>query len=640
MRRLPTHRWFQLPSTWLIAAAVALVVGLTAGTAPLTALENLSRDWRFRVRGARPLRVPITIIAIDQKSLESPSLAEPLIFWGGHHARVFQILREGGARAIGFDLIQPLSLSGRISPDPDQLEAQEILATPQIVLAFSRKLNDAKSVGDKARVSETLPNQQFRTALALGGGQLGLANTTPDADGVVRSFAPADSDGSASFAAQIAGVFAAHEPKIAAHSVSIGGHRVARDDNGDCLINYFGPDGTFPRISCSDLLARPGAFRSQIKDHICLIGTTSYEFGDYHSVPFVSSGGHEGKDMAGIEVNANMVATLLSGGIWRGGAGVTWLCIGLAVVLSVPCCALGRVSLVIPAMLALIAGWTTVCVVAFVRNGWQLPLSLPVIALSASGVLLTVARLRQENAHKKWVEGVFGRYVSAGVLEHLMSTPGAVEIGGRRQIITVLFSDIRGFTSSSEQMEPEQVTRFLNNYLEQMVDVVFAEGGTIDKYMGDGIMALWNWPIEQPDHALRAARAALQMQAQVEMAAAQWRQMGFPVLHIGIGIHTGNAVLGNIGSPRRMEHTAIGDTVNVASRLESLTKELSATLGSNILLSQTAWDSIRQSLDGVLPCDFTVVPAGDTAIRGRQETLQLHAIMAATTAKDETRHDT
>ena len=384
------------------------------------------------------------------------------------------------------------------------------------------------------------------------------------------------------------------------------------DANGQCLINYVGPNETFPRISYRDLLSKPAAFRNQIKNSICLIGTTGYEMQDYHLVPFAQTGkSSRGHLMSGVEIHANTVHTILTGGgIHRAGITATWLCIALAVVLSAPFCWLSRIYFVLPSLLVLTAGWMAICVLAFTRYGWQLPLVPVLTATVANQFLLTVARLRLENSQKKWIEDIFGRYVSPSVLDHLRRTPGAIELGGRRQIITVLFSDIRGFTEMSENMEPEQVTQFLNDYLEKMVEIIFANGGTVDKFVGDGIMAVYNWPIEQPDHALRAARTAVQMQEQIE-AAAQWESKGFPVLKIGIGLHTGPAVLGNIGSRRRMEQTAIGDTVNVAARIESLTKDIGNKCGSGILISETTAEAIGEV--------FTLLPVEETEIRGRQK---------------------
>lgn len=618
---------------WLICLVVFLFAGALSYSPPLERLENLTGDWRFQIRGTRRALAPITIIAIDQETLDSRDVP-PLVFWGERHARVLRILREAGAKAIGFDIVQPLSLGNSnyfdpSRPDPDQIQAQEIAATPQLVLAFSRHILPS------GKVSETLPNDSFLTALTLGGGGLGFGNTTPDSDGIVRSFLPVDKDEKGeitpSFVLEIARIALAKEPKFADNALMLGARRVALNGKGQCLIDYAGRDATFPRISYRDLLARPGAFKKQLENRICLVGTTSYELQDFHGVPFPSRQRGSGPIMAGVEVNANMIATLLAGGIWRGGAIVTWSCILAMVALSGFCCSRWSVPRAIAGLGFLLASWTALCALAFSNYGWQLPLVAGILALSLNGFCIVTARWREESARKRRVEGMFGRYVSTPVLKHLMNTPGATELGGRRQSVTVLFSDIRGFTSRSEQMEPEQVTQFLNLYLEKMVEVVFAHGGTIDKYMGDGIMAVWNWPDAQSDHARRATRAALQMQREIEGCSAQWQEMGFPILCVGVGIHTGNAVVGNIGSPLRMEPTTIGDTVNVASRLESLTKELSQSLGSSILISEAVRDAIQQGENGEL--EFAFLPAGESVIRGRTEGLKLYAIISEKSEK-------
>ncbi|HEY0073841.1 MAG TPA: adenylate/guanylate cyclase domain-containing protein, partial [Abditibacteriaceae bacterium] len=167
------------------------------------------------------------------------------------------------------------------------------------------------------------------------------------------------------------------------------------------------------------------------------------------------------------------------------------------------------------------------------------------------------------------------------------------------------------------------------SYLGEMVEIVFNHKGTIDKYIGDAIMAVWNWPLQDSDHALNALRAAVQMQKTLEEMQEKWQAEGLPKLQIGIGIHSGPAILGNIGSPRRMEQTAIGDTVNVASRLEGLNKTIGPQFGSYILASETTLEAA--GLDGIiksaLVADFQVVPAGETEIRGRLQKMKLYAIL-------------
>jgi len=618
LRHLPTRHWSRSLSTWCVVAGVILSVGALSPTRQVTGLEDLTRDWRFMLRGPRPIQVPIIVIEIDQETLDDKEkFGEPMIFWGRHHARVFETLHTLGARAIGFDVIQPLSLadSDYIDSNPDQAEAQALAGIPEMVLAYSR------SWSPSGQLMETLPNNHLTTALTIGGGRRGFTNAPPDPDGVVRHSTLADNDGSLAFALAVAAVATGQEPKFEADAVLLGERRLALDSSQRCIINYVGPNETFPRISYRDLLRRPSAFRKQIKNSICLIGATSFGLQDYHQVPMAQRrDGRVENLMAGIEIHANTVHTILTGGgIHRPGVGMTWLLIVLAVAVSTPLCWLRKIYFVVPCLIALTASWTLICLLSFVHHGWQLPLVPVVLAVATNQFLLTVVRLRRENSHKQWVEDLFGRYTSPQVLDHLMHTPGAIDLGGRRQIVTVLFSDIRGFTEMSEKMEPEQVVNLLNQYLEKMVEIVFANDGTVDKYIGDAIMAVYNWHIEQPDHAARAVRTAVQMQEQIKAAAQEWQSAGLPSLSVGIGIHTGPAVLGNIGSPRRMEQTAIGDTVNVASRLEGLNKELGKRLGSNILISETTKSALNDS--------FTVVPAGETEIRGRQEKIKVYAII-------------
>ncbi|HEX8835288.1 MAG TPA: adenylate/guanylate cyclase domain-containing protein, partial [Abditibacteriaceae bacterium] len=376
-------------------------------------------------------------------------------------------------------------------------------------------------------------------------------------------------------------------------------------------------------------LARPEQFRDVIKDSVCLIGLTSYDLQDYHSVPLATmQQGRRTNLMPGIEIHANIVHTLLGGKNIRGTPHLTtWLLILLAALVAAPLSWVPRVGLVVPTLFLLLGGWALLCLLAFRQYDVLLPAVAVGLTLLAVQTALTSARLWHEGRHKKWVEEAFGRYVSPSVLQHLQNAPDAMELGGKRQDVTVLFSDIRGFTQLSEHLEPEQVTRFLNNYLEKMVRIIFANGGTVDKFMGDGIMVIYNWPVEQPDHAMRALRSAVQMQREVEASASEWSALGMPPIHIGVGIHTGPAVLGNIGSSQRMEQTAIGDTINVASRIEGLCKTVGKEMNSGSLLSETTFRAAKavQITEG--GHSFSVLPAGETEVRGRREAMRLHAIV-------------
>jgi adenylate cyclase len=620
--RQPQQPWYRLPLTWLIPATLVLLVGLLAQSGFLFRLESISRDWRFTRRGAQTLEARVVIIEIDQATLDDPKFAAPLLFWGTHHARVFQTLEKLGARAIGFDIVQPVSPADYATSDPNAVQAEAVAALPQLVMAYTLILLP------DGTAKPNLPNEVLRIASSLGGGRMGFANTVPDSDGVVRRFAPFDSDRSASFPLQVAALAAGKEPVFSKSVLRLGEQRFSTDAEGQIVIDYVGPSNSFPRVSYSDLLAQPDKFKKLLKNSICLIGATALDQQDIHAVP-LTRGDKAAKlnAMPGVEIHANIVHTLLAGRDIRPASNaLTWLLVALAALVAIPFAWLPRIGLVVPALVLLLVAWAQTCVFAFSHYGWQLPFVAVALACALTQILLSSVRLWQENRNKKWAEDVFGRYVSPAVVEHLRRTPGALELGGVRREVTVLFSDIRGFTQMSEGLEPEQVTRFLNNYLEKMVQIIFANGGTVDKFIGDGIMVIYNWPVAQPDHAARALQSAIEMQKAVTSAASEWKEMGMPAIEIGIGIHSGPAVVGNVGASQRMEQTAIGDTINVASRVEGLCKTIGKPLGSNILFSETSYEAAKSMLNDGAGAGIEIIPAGEAEVRGREKSLALFAV--------------
>jgi adenylate cyclase len=208
----------------------------------------------------------------------------------------------------------------------------------------------------------------------------------------------------------------------------------------------------------------------------------------------------------------------------------------------------------------------------------------------------------------------FARYVSQHVLESITQTDAKTISEGERRKITIMFSDIRGFTKLSEKLAPESVVSLLNEYFENMIDIIFKYQGTLDKFLGDGMMIEFGAPLEDSLQEYHAVLAALEMQKKLKELCEKWKKEDRPVIRMGIGIHTGYAVVGNIGSEKRMEYTAIGDTVNVASRLEKTTK----TVLSDILISQTTYDAIKDT--------FNCTPIGPVTLRGRDEEIEAYSV--------------
>ncbi len=212
------------------------------------------------------------------------------------------------------------------------------------------------------------------------------------------------------------------------------------------------------------------------------------------------------------------------------------------------------------------------------------------------------------------VKEVFGRYIATQVSEKILK--GDVNLGGEARVVTILFSDIRNFTAMSEQMAPQQVVAFLNAYFSEMVEAVFEQGGVLDKFLGDGMMAVFGSLGDQPDHQLHAVRAALRMKALLGKINGERAMEGKPPVAIGVGIHTAEVIVGNIGSTRRLEYTVIGDGVNTSSRVQALNKEF----GTTILITETTYDAVKEFIE----CR----PMPETAIRGKQRALRFYEVVS------------
>jgi adenylate cyclase len=246
---------------------------------------------------------------------------------------------------------------------------------------------------------------------------------------------------------------------------------------------------------------------------------------------------------------------------------------------------------------------------AFLWARLWIPVTSPLLALGLSYSASTVASVIREQRQRRRLS----RYFSPAVVTEIVRDDED-RLASRRREVTVFFSDIRGFTALSEKMEPERIVRFLREYLTVMTEVVFRHGGTVDKYVGDAIMALYNVPFDQPDHAARAVRTALEFQARLREVTARYDEPLLSRLECGVGIHTGEAVVGTIGSEQRLEYTAIGDTINIGARLEGLTKEY----GAHVIISESTYRAVRD--------EFAVHALGVVPIRGRDVPVRIFEV--------------
>jgi adenylate cyclase len=229
------------------------------------------------------------------------------------------------------------------------------------------------------------------------------------------------------------------------------------------------------------------------------------------------------------------------------------------------------------------------------RRGMWLPLVYPSLAMALTFVGITVYRLFSEERQRLWIKRAFQRFVAPEVVEQLVQNPAALQFGGELRSLSVLFSDIRDFTTYTEQHPPQEVVHMLREYLTRMADQVLAHQGTLDKFIGDAVMAIFGAPVALPDHAERACRAALAMVAELETLTTKWTAEGREPFRMGIGINTGEMVVGNLGSEQLFDYTVVGDGVNLGARLESLNKEYKTKL--HIIISETTYEAAKDVIE-------------------------------------------
>jgi len=353
------------------------------------------------------------------------------------------------------------------------------------------------------------------------------------------------------------------------------------DGRGQMMINYQGPASTFAHYSIVDVLHNtfpPGAFQGKI----ILIGATATGIGDLRGTPY------GGTTYPGVEIHANVVDNILNERFLKHGFRQALVDVVLILFFGIP---LGIwMALVSPRWMwfgvSLLVPMVAVNFWAFL-HGWWLNLLVPALTLSTNVLLVSLYRSLFEEKEKRRVRNAFGQYLSPEVIRRLLVNPQLVE--PRKTDITVMFSDIRGFTTISEKLDAQELALFLNQYLSDMTGLVFEHHGTLDKYIGDAVMAFWGAPFEEPGHAARGCQTALKMMDRVREMQKKWEAEGKPHLDIGIGLNTGVASVGNMGSVLRYGYTALGDTVNLSSRLEGLNKDY----GTHILVNETTYAAAK-----------------------------------------------
>ncbi len=520
------------------------------------------------------------------------------------HAELITKITEAGAGAIGYDVNFPESSDA----ESDAALARAIRAAGNVVLPVELPLQivGGKLLFEPGAAVRSIPLIQS-AAKAVG-----HTNTPQDADGIVRRLplSVAASDGSSirSFSYEMAALALPSAPAL----TTIPGDRFAR-----MTVNYPGAPGrVFKTVAASDIL-QGTADLSVFRNAIVFVGATAQDLHDQQNVPT-----SRGVAMSGVEIHASAFDTIASRAWLRPVSGwveaLSLLLIGLMLGLIVP-----RFRARVSASVALVLwiGWIIVAFFAFDR-GFLVDIIWPSLVIVFAYGALLLERWIATESQRKTIRGAFSQYVSPSVVETLLRDPSKLKLGGERRRMTVLFSDLRGFTTLSEGLSPEQLVEVLNKYLHEMTQIVFEEQGVLDKYIGDAVMAFWNAPLDQPDHAIRAVRTAVRMRDRLkEMNESHAFPPGI-VLKVGIGMNTGEMVVGNIGGEMRYDYTVIGDSVNLASRTESLCKEY----GVEIIVTE----STRKELGDA----FLIHRLDRVAVKGKKEPVALFHVMGLATQLD------
>jgi adenylate cyclase len=384
---------------------------------------------------------------------------------------------------------------------------------------------------------------------------------------------------------------------------------VVPDDVSRMMVNYQGPTRSYQTISIADVVNKSfpaGTF----KDKIVLVGATATGIGDLRTTPFGTL------DYPGVEIHANVIDNILNQKFLLRATNETLtdflfiflfgVPVGLWLALSQPRWMWTSLVLLFP--FCAVVYW------AFTRGSW-LNFLMPAGTLLTNTIFVSLYRVLVEEREKRKVRGAFQQYLSPEVIRRLLESPEMVK--PRKVEISVMFSDIRGFTTISEKLDAQELANLLNGYLTDMTRIVFRNQGTLDKYIGDAVMAFWGAPFEEPGHSVKACRAALDMMARLHELQREWKAKGRPVLDIGLGINTGVASVGNMGSDLRYGYTAMGDAVNLASRLEGLNKEY----GTHIIISEMAHTAARAP-------DFIFRELDLIRVKGKLQPVTIYEVMA------------
>ncbi len=609
--------------------------------------EQKTVDYRFRLRGPIPIHPAIVHIDIDDESLKALG---PWPWKRSLHGELVRRLNEAGVGAQVFDII----FSGEKEQKDDAALVAAVQKAGTVYLPVGFELRPFSGLGligheQTTETADALEGFHFSVGQVTGNPEpfyagrvlaplpalvqsakgVGHITATPDSDGVFRRVPLVVSDRgrlipSLGLAALIG--YLDVDPKnieiefgraITLRDVRLPGTTnrttvtIPINRRGEMVINYAGRwDETFPHYSAAHILkARPdelSVFKTELNRRLCIISLIASGMTDVGPVPLETSFPLNG-------LHSNILNTILTQRfLYELSPGTQILILVILTALFLSAAPYLKPAVYVLIGFLLMAGYTVGAYWLFKEGGILLNLVSP--WLSSSFVVLSVllSRYRLEERERGQLRSAFELYLSPQILNQALGRPEGLSLGGKRKELTVLFSDIAGFSTLSEKLEPEETQALLNDYFEEMTQIVFRHGGTIDKFIGDGLMVLWGDPLPGEDHALQAVNCAVEMQKRMKELQVDWRRQGRNTFEIRIGVNTGWMTVGNMGSKQRMSYTVIGKQVNLAQRLEVSTEP------STVLISERTYGLIKDRI--------AAEDAGEITVKGFNQPVRVYTV--------------
>ncbi|WP_156810016.1 CHASE2 domain-containing protein [Spirochaeta africana] len=616
------------------AAALALLLQLSG---VLTGIEQVTYDMRVRLLArSEPAATDTVLILVDQSSLqwglENQGQSWP---WPRtYYAVITDFARRAGAASLTFDVIFEDDSFYGVSDDQTFAEAADRFGrtavaafygeqrgrytafpdyVPQSAAALALPGLDRSRMPRLSQASFPVP-ELSRTARAIGN-----VRGFPDADGVYRRIPPLAEFDDALVPSLALAAYLADAREDAARSVdgklALDGTVLPLDTAGNLVVHFDLAREARQRYSAAAIIQSelhlaaggdtPLIDPAQLAGRHLLVGLSAS--GLYDQRPLPISG-----EALGVEFHAAMLENFLSGSyLQQPGAASTLIYLMLLSALGAFGVSLSRRTGTSAAAIAATPLLPAAIALGGYSLGWWLPAVVPATAGIIGGIAAAVLNYASEGRERRFIKSAFSQYLSPIVIDRLLKDPKRLELGGERRDLTIFFSDLQGFTSLSEGLSPDELTQLLNEYLTAMTDIIIGSGGTIDKYEGDAIIAFWNAPVDVPDHPAVGVNAALQCQQRLAELRPVFQQRVGKELHMRIGLNTGPAVVGNMGSRQRFDYTMLGDAVNLAARLEGNNKQF----GTYTMIS--AYTAAR--LPETIPCR----ELGRIAVVGRARPVQV-----------------